>query len=133
MSVRVTLPDAAVGDVLNDLTSARRARIVEVVPAGTDPYWIERRSRAAAGFTAEGKLLLVTADGPGARSDGMTLEAWAAFLGGLGAVEAVNLDGDNANLWIDGCSTDGSVNWPVDGGGTTHRGARGVGSGLYVF
>lgn len=33
MSVRVTLPDAAVGDVLNDLTSARRARIVEVVPA----------------------------------------------------------------------------------------------------
>ncbi len=106
---------------------------VEVVPAGAEPYWIERRSRAAAGFTAEGRLLLVTADGPGARSDGMTLEAWAAFLGGLGAVEAVNLDGDNANLWIDGCSTDGSVNWPVDGGGTTHRGARGVGSGLYVF
>ncbi len=107
--------------------------VVEVSPTGTDPYWTERRSRAAAGFTAEGKLLLLTSDGPGTRSDGMTLDAWATFLGELGAVEAVNLDGDNANLWIDGCSPNGSVNWPVDGGGTTHRGARGVGSGLYVF
>jgi hypothetical protein len=107
--------------------------VVGVSPSGTDPYWTERRSRAAAGFTAEGKMLLLTADGPSARSDGMTLDAWAAFLGELGAVEAVNLDGDSANLWIDGCSTNGSVNWPIDGGGTTHLGARGVGSGLYVF
>jgi hypothetical protein len=79
-----------------------------------------RAARTAVGITKEGKLLLVTVDGlpriKDNRSDrssiGLTLEELAEMMIGLGAVEAMNLDGGGSTtMWIDGQV----VNKPVSG------------------
>jgi hypothetical protein len=79
-----------------------------------------RAARTAVGITKEGKLLLVTVDGlprlKENRNDrssiGTTLEDLAEMLIGLGAVEAMNLDGGGSTtMWIDGRV----VNRPVNG------------------
>lgn len=60
-----------------------------------------RHPRTAAGWTADGTLLLVTVDGrqPG-HSVGMTLPELAAFLVEIGAVEALNLDGGGSTTFV---------------------------------
>lgn len=79
-----------------------------------------RAARTAVGITKDKKLLLVTVDGlprnktsrDNKSSVGVTLEELAELLLGLGAVEAMNLDGGSSTtMWIDGRV----VNQPVNG------------------
>ncbi|GBC96513.1 hypothetical protein HRbin16_02319 [bacterium HR16] len=52
-----------------------------------------RHPRTAVGVTSDGKLLLVTVDGRQPMSGGMTLYELAQLMKGLGATDAINLDG----------------------------------------
>jgi hypothetical protein len=60
-----------------------------------------RHPRTLAGRTASGETLLVTVDGrqPGV-ADGMTLAEAADLMLGLGAVEAINLDGGGSTTFV---------------------------------
>jgi len=71
-----------------------------------------RAPRSMAGWTATGDLLLATVDGRQAGySVGMTMEEAAELMIGLGAVEAINLDGGGSTAFV----VDGAViNRPSD-------------------
>ena len=93
-------PNAATPWVVEDalgagpaLVSKARANVAtnEEVFFGTAiPY---THPRTAAGITADGTLLLVLVDGRQLASRGVTLEELAAILIGIGADQALNLDG----------------------------------------
>ena len=94
-----------------------------VYPSDTDSFNAGRHPRTLLGVTAAGEMLLVTADGRGA-SAGLTVPEAAALLAGLGAADALNLDGGGGTTFVAG----GSVrNVPSDGG------ERPVGSALTVM
>lgn len=57
-----------------------------------------RTSRTAIGQTADGTILLVTAEGPQQSSRGMTMAEQAALLASLGARTAVGMDGGGSAL-----------------------------------
>ena len=60
-----------------------------------------RAPRTLAGWTPDGTLLLVTVDGRQAGySAGMTMDEAAALMIGLGAVEAINLDGGGSTAFV---------------------------------
>ena len=60
-----------------------------------------RHPRTVAGWDAAGRVLLVTVDGrQPAHSVGMTLPEMADFVVGLGAVEALNLDGGGSTTMV---------------------------------
>jgi hypothetical protein len=83
--------------------------------------------RTGIGYTATGKILLVTVDGrqPG-WSVGMTMTRFAQAMIGLGAVNAVNLDGGGSTtMWARG---QGLVNHPSD-----WSGERAVSSAVLVL
>ncbi len=110
------------------------AGVVAIDPQGTEPLYSDARARTAAGLSARGELMLVTVDGPHARAHGLSLDGFANMLVEAGAEEAVNLGGAEAvTAWVDGCSLDGVVNWPLYGGGTSRSGAQPVSAGVYVF
>jgi len=80
-----------------------------------------RAARTAVGITKDSKLLLVTVDGlaRGKRKDqdnavsvGLTLEELAGFMLGLGATEAMNLDGGSSSTMV---INDRIVNNPTAG------------------
>lgn len=74
-----------------------------------------RHPRAAAGVTSDGRLLLVVADGRWPEHAlGMTLEELARELVGLGATDAVNLDGGGSATLVVGGTL---ANRPSDEGG----------------
>jgi hypothetical protein len=103
-------------------------------PARTDSFHTARHPRSALAVTADGTLLLATADGRTAHGDGMTIEEWAGTLRDLGAVHAINVDGGGSSTLVAaGCSLEGTVNHPSDGGGDDHSGARWVSDGVYVL
>ena len=59
--------------------------------------------RSAAGFTADGALILMVVDGRQDTSRGVYLEELAMLMRGVGAVEALNLDGGGSSaLVVDG-------------------------------
>ena len=60
-----------------------------------------RYPRAALGL-APGRLLAVAVDGRGAHDAGLTLEELAALMAGLGASEALNLDGGGSTTLVCG-------------------------------
>ena len=94
-------------------------------PTMLDHFVLRRHPRTFAGVTADGRLLLVVADGrdPG-RSVGLTLEEAAHVARSLGARDAVNLDGGGSSTMI----VDGRiVNRPSDAGG-----AREVGDAILI-
>jgi uncharacterized protein YigE (DUF2233 family) len=70
-------------------------------------------SRSAVGITAEGRLLLVVAEGAGnTERCGMTLEELASTMMKLGARDAMNLDGGGSSTFV----ADGQLyNAPADG------------------
>jgi hypothetical protein len=71
-----------------------------------------RNPRTAAAITKAGKLLLVTLDGRQKHSVGMRLDEFAETLIGMGAQEAVNLDGGGSTV----LATRGRIrNSPSDG------------------
>jgi hypothetical protein len=82
-----------------------------------DDFTAGRHPRTMVGVTAAGEMLLVTADGPGpgagpASAAGLTLLEAAKLMSGLGAVDAMNLDGGGSTTFVGA----GSVrNHPSDG------------------
>jgi len=81
--------------------------------ANQDPFTQSRFPRTLAGVTASGETLLVTVDGRQTGSAGLTLLEAAQLMAGLGAVDAVNLDGGGSTTFV----TRGAVrNQPSDGG-----------------
>lgn len=75
-----------------------------------------RDPRTAAGYTADGKALLIVADGRQANSQGVSLPEMAQILIDLGATEAINLDGGGSSQIVIG---DSLLNRPS--GGTFQR------------
>jgi exopolysaccharide biosynthesis protein len=72
--------------------------------------------RTAAGVTADGALLLLVVDGRQEASRGVSLSELARIMRGLGAVEAVNLDGGGSSAIV---VKGHRLNHPT--GGTTER------------
>ena len=101
-------------------------------PAAGDPgiygsgFADARHPRTAVGVRADGRILLVTVDGrQPEKSVGMTIAEIADLLIGLGAVEAINMDGGGSTTMV----IDGKVvNSPSD-----LAGERPVGDALLVF
>ena len=58
--------------------------------------------RTAAGYTADGKVILFIVDGRIAESDGATLVELAQIMKGLGCVAAVNFDGGGSTGMVVG-------------------------------
>ena len=90
-------------------------------------YWAEcldaggtsgliRVNRTAAGYTADGKLILIVADGRGSRgSAGFTLSELAQKFISLGCTDAINLDGGGSTCMV---GSDGEIlNRPSDAAG----------------
>lgn len=90
-------------------------------------YWAEcldaggtsgliRVNRTAAGYTADGKLVLIVADGRGSRgSAGFTLSELAQKFISLGCTDAINLDGGGSTCMV---GSDGEIlNRPSDAAG----------------
>lgn len=65
---------------------------------GLDP--VVREPRSAAGITAEGRLILLTADGRESTSVGITLAETAEQLRRAGAVHGINLDGGGSSTMV---------------------------------
>lgn len=68
-----------------------------------DDFTQGRHARTMVGVTAAGETLLVTADGPGpgaGTSAGLTLLDAARLMAGLGAVDALNLDGGGSTTFV---------------------------------
>jgi exopolysaccharide biosynthesis protein len=79
-------------------------------------YLREPHPRTAAGRTVDGALILMVVDGRQTRSRGATLDELAELMLGVGAVDALNLDGGGSStLVVNGTL----VNRPS--GGTTER------------
>lgn len=103
----------------------QNGRVVKNVYCGGD--FCGPNPRTGIGSTASGKVLLVTVDGrqPG-WSVGMTMSRFAREMIGLGAVNAVNLDGGGSTtMWVKGM---GLVNRPSD-----WDGERSVSSAVLVL
>jgi exopolysaccharide biosynthesis protein len=81
-------------------------------PEETRDLYSLRAPRTLAGWTADGNLLLATVDGRQAGySIGMTMDEAADLMIGLGATEAINLDGGGSTAFV----VDGAViNRPSD-------------------
>lgn len=59
-----------------------------------------RQPRTAVGSTADGRILLVVAEGRAAASRGLTLPELTELMGQLGAVDALNLDGGGSSVLV---------------------------------
>lgn len=80
-----------------------------------DGNWPERHPRSAIGFNADTtKFYLVTVDGRQSTSAGMTLTELGAFMKGIGAHQALNLDGGGSTAMVVHHEV---VNSPSDGSG----------------
>jgi exopolysaccharide biosynthesis protein len=102
-------------------------RPAAVDPEAASPDFIDgRHPRTAVGVRADGRILLVTVDGrQPERSVGMTIAELTTLLLGLGAVEAINMDGGGSTTMVAGGRV---VNSPSD-----LTGERPVGDALLVL
>jgi len=87
---------------------------VDGVEEGFSPadFTGKRHPRTAVGVTSTGEVLLVTVDGRRDTSKGFTLPELATYMIGLGAINAINLDGGGSTSMV---ATSGYVNMPSDG------------------
>lgn len=105
-----------------------------VEPLGDSDFFRGRHPRTAFGTLADGRVAFVVVDGRSSTARGITLPDFAALLGEMGLVDAINLDGGGSStLSVRGCSVTDAVNFPSDGGGDTHGGARAVADGVYAW
>jgi hypothetical protein len=75
----------------------------KVFPAATDDFTVKGYHRTVIGWNAAGDVFMVAVDDGTSDSKGMSLADTAAFLLGLGATEAVNLDGGGGTaMAVDG-------------------------------
>lgn len=64
-------------------------------------WYLRRNARTAAGVTADGRLILMTADGDKPQhSVGLTIEETADVMRDLGALDAINLDGGGSTTMV---------------------------------
>ena len=96
-----------------------------------DPLCTARHPRTALGFNADRtKLYLAVIDGRATNRIGMTCDEMVTLFTGLGAADAVNLDGGGSSaMWLAGT---GTVNNPSDGQQrvvANHLAIRATGSG----
>ena len=103
----------------------------EQVYSATD--WSDQ-PRSAVAVTSTGQLVFAVADGRNRLSNGIFNMQWAQLLSQeLELTEAIGLDGGGSStLTVKDCWINDVVNYPSDGGGLSHEGARAVGSGLYL-
>jgi hypothetical protein len=105
-----------------------------VDPTGDSSFYTARHPRTAFGTLEDGRVAWVVVDGRSTTASGVTLDELAALLGEIGLVDAVNLDGGGSStLYLEGCSATGILNFPSDGGGDAHDGARAVADGVYAW
>jgi exopolysaccharide biosynthesis protein len=97
----------------------------EVVIEPCDAYVCKRHPRTGVGVTADGDILLVTADGRQADSNGLTIVQFAFLMKWLGATEAINLDGGGSTTMV---LKDKIINVPSD-----PSGEREVSSALLIL
>ncbi|MFI9613326.1 phosphodiester glycosidase family protein [Streptomyces sp. NPDC052023] len=102
-----------------------------VVQRFTDGDTVTATSRTSVGFSADGRTMyLVAIDGKQTDSRGMDLNELGAFMKGLGAADALNMDGGGSTTMaarLPGESTTGLVSSPSDGS------ERQVANGLGLF
>ncbi|MDX2044484.1 MAG: phosphodiester glycosidase family protein [Acidobacteriota bacterium] len=91
----------------------------------SDSLYRQRHPRTAIGWTADGKLILLTVDGRQKLSVGMTMTELAALMLELGCVEAMNLDGGGSSTMV---VKNKIVNRPSDA-----TGERAVSDALLVY
>jgi len=91
----------------------------------SDSLYRQRHPRTAIGWTAAGKLMLLTVDGRQKFSVGMTMAELADLMSELGCVEAMNLDGGGSSTMVVNRKV---VNHPSDAAGE-----RPVSDALLVF
>jgi hypothetical protein len=93
-----------------------------------------RHPRTAVGVTGAGAVLLATVDGRTSAGAGMSLPELAQWMIGIGARDALNLDGGGSTtLWVESEPFDGIVNYPSDNGQADRLGERAVSNALAVF
>ena len=97
----------------------------KVVIEPCDAYVCKRHPRTGVGVTADGDILLVTADGRQLGSNGLTIVQFAGLMKWLGATEAINLDGGGSTTMV---LKDKIINVPSD-----PSGERAVSSALLVL
>ena len=107
------------------LVRGGRNVVAESIDENLKHGYRDRVPMTAVGSTADGRLLLVVADGRQKKySVGVTYEELADFMISLGAVNAIGMDGGGSStMWINGVT----VNRPSDGG------QRRVSNALAVF
>ena len=98
-------------------------------------HYCQRHPRTAFGFSQNRRTLyLLVVDGRTDISIGMTLSQLADLMQGLGAYDAINLDGGGSTtMWIKGSGGDGVVNDPSDGAQrvvANHLAVQASGSGM---
>lgn len=87
------------------------------IARGDPPHAVERHPRSAVGLTADGKMILVAAEGRRGDAIGMTYDEMSALLAEMRAVEGLMLDGGGSTtLVIDGERVNG-----LPGGGGAER------------
>jgi hypothetical protein len=105
-----------------------------VEPLGTADFTVGRHPRTGFGVLGDGRVAWVVVDGRSSTASGLSLPAFADLLGEVGVVDGTNLDGGGSStLFMAGCSVTGVVNFPSDGGGGDHGGARAVADGVYAW
>jgi hypothetical protein len=101
---------------MNEVVSGNRHIVNDGVALASDDgsFCTTRHPRTAAGFSRDGRqLILAVVDGRQNASVGMRCSELGALMRGLGAWDAVNLDGGGSSaMWISGV---GTVNRPSDG------------------
>ncbi|WP_122619037.1 phosphodiester glycosidase family protein [Streptomyces sp. Tu 4128] len=123
-------------DIVNAGPELVRDGRIHITPAADgmvhpdDPSWYygwvhKRNPRTLAGVDAAGRTVLVTADGRGTRSLGLSIAESAAVAGSLGLRDAVNLDGGGSTTMV---TDDTVINTPSDA-----TGERPVGDALLIL
>lgn len=107
--------------------TARRDGMVHSGDSNSFYYgWVHKRNpRTIVGVDAQGRTLIVTADGRQTASLGLSIKEAADVARSLGMVEAINLDGGGSTTMVAG---GGVVNTPSDAAGE-----RAVGDALLVL
>ncbi|MFB7650785.1 MULTISPECIES: phosphodiester glycosidase family protein [unclassified Streptomyces] len=123
-------------DIVNAGPELVRDGRIHITPAADgmvhpdDPSWYygwvhKRNPRTLAGVDAAGRTVLVTADGRGTRSLGLSIAESAAVARSLGLRDAVNLDGGGSTTMV---TDDTVINTPSDA-----TGERPVGDALLIL